>query len=116
MRTKDKTLLLVEDEILIAMQEQKDLEDFGYHVRSVYSGEEAVELFSGPEESDIDLILMDIDLGSGILGTEAASLILKKKEIPIVFLSSRIEPDIVEKTEKVSSYGYVVKNSGTTVL
>jgi len=116
MNPGDKTLLLVEDDILIAMQEQRDLEDFGYHVRSAYSGEEAVEIFSGPEEPEIDLILMDIDLGSGILGTEAASLILEKRDIPIVFLSSHIEPAIVEKTEQVSSYGYVVKNSGTTVL
>jgi PAS domain S-box-containing protein len=41
---------------------------------------------------------------------------LKNDDIPVVFLSSHIDPEIVDKTEKISSYGYVVKNSGLTVL
>ncbi len=59
---------------------------------------------------------MDIDLGRGIDGTIAAQLILKGRELPIVFLSSHTEPEIVKKTEKITSYGYVVKNSSNTVL
>lgn len=43
----------------------------------------AVDLVCHQKEH-IDLILMDIDLGSGIDGTEAARLILKNKEIPIL--------------------------------
>jgi PAS domain S-box-containing protein len=31
-------------------------------------------------------------------------------------LSSHTDPEIVEKTEKITSYGYVVKNTGNTVL
>jgi PAS domain S-box-containing protein len=48
--------------------------------------------------------------------TEAAAIILEQKEIPLVFLSSHTEPDVVEKTEGITSYGYIVKNSGVTVL
>ena len=59
---------------------------------------------------------MDIDLGKGIDGTQAAETIQKDFDIPIVFLSSHMEPEIVEKTEKITSYGYVVKNSSITVL
>lgn len=66
--------------------------------------------------SDIDLILMDIDLGRGMDGTETARKILGRHDIPIVFLSSHIEPEVVEKTETITSYGYVVKNSGSIVL
>ena len=49
-------------------------------------------------------------------GTQAAREILKEKDIPVVFLSSHTEPEIVEKTEKITSYGYVVKNTGIVVL
>jgi DNA-binding NarL/FixJ family response regulator len=49
-------------------------------------------------------------------GTEAAEKILSMCDIPILFLSSHTEPEIVEKTEGITSYGYVVKNSGDTVL
>jgi len=59
---------------------------------------------------------MDIDLGPGIDGTQAAERILEHKDIPVVFLSSHTEPEVVEKTEKITSYGYVVKNTGVTVL
>ncbi len=52
----------------------------------------------------------------GIDGTQAAEQILNKIDIPIVFLSSHTEKEIVEKTENITSYGYVVKNSGIIVL
>lgn len=109
-----KTILLVEDEILIALSEKRDLERYQYHVLFASSGEEAIEVFGSTHT--IDLVLMDIDLGSGIDGPETALRILKERDVPVVFLSSHMEPEIVEKTEKITSYGYVVKNSSITVL
>ena len=109
-----KRILLVEDEVILAMNEKMQLEKYGYSVRTVTTGEKAVEAVK--TSSDIDLILMDINLGTGIDGTQAAELILKDHNIPVVFLSSHTEPEVVEKTEKITSYGYVVKNSSITVL
>jgi PAS domain S-box-containing protein len=111
---KKKTILIVDDEVIIAMNEKMLLEKYGYDVILSSSGEDAIRTFE--DDDGIDLILMDIDLGKGINGPEAAVLILKIRDIPIVFLSSHTEPEIVEKTEKITSYGYVVKNSGITVL
>ncbi len=115
MRTEgQKSLLLVEDEAIIAMTEKAALEKYGYIVKTVTTGEKAVEAVK--TSTGIDLILMDINLGDGIDGTEAAELILEDHDIPIVFVSSHSEREIVEKTEKITSYGYVVKNSSITVL
>ena len=114
MTSQNKTILLVEDEALIAMMEMRMLEDHGYAVITAHSGEEAVDTVR--KTPGIDLILMDIDLGRGMDGTEAAEIILKEKDIPVVFLSSHTEREVVEKTEGITSYGYVVKNSGETVL
>jgi PAS domain S-box-containing protein len=111
---KQKTILLVEDEAIIAMAEKMTLEKFGYRVLAVHHGEDAVTAVA--KTPAIDLILMDIDLGKGMDGTEAAALILKERDLPVVFLSSHMEPEIVAKTEKITSYGYVVKNSSITVL
>ncbi len=108
------TVLLVEDEPVTAKAGKATLEKLGYKIIHAQSGEEAVELYNG--SGKIDLILMDIDLGDGIDGTDAAIAILRDNDIPIVFLSSHMENDIVEKTEKITSYGYVVKNSGTAIL
>ncbi len=111
---QSKTLLLVEDEALIAMAERMTLERFGYSVVVANSGEKAIEIVRSTRP--IDLILMDIDLGSGIDGTRAAEIILGERDVPLVFLSSHTERETVEKTEGITSYGYIVKNSGETVL
>jgi PAS domain S-box-containing protein len=109
-----KTILLVEDEALIAMNEAAILKKQGYGVITAYNAQKAIET---AREKAVDLILMDIDLGVGKMdGTEAAEIILKEKDIPVVFLSSHTEPEVVEKTEGITSYGYIVKNSGETVL
>jgi PAS domain S-box-containing protein len=109
-----QTILLVEDEALIAMAEKMMLERNGYLVVTASTGEKAIAAVE--ENRAISLVLMDIDLGPGIDGTEAAEKILAERQIPVVFLSSHTEPAIVEKTEGITSYGYIVKNSGDTVL
>ena len=110
----NRNVLLVEDEPLIAMVERAVLQTEGYLVRHVVSGEEAVALMREP--NDIDLVLMDIDLGARMSGTEAAQMIVDACEVPLVFLSAHTEPEVVQKTEGITSYGYIVKNSGNTVL
>ena len=112
--SEKKTILLVEDQAIIAMSEASMLKKNGYEVIISNTGEQAI--ITVEENPTINLILMDIDLGKGIDGTEAAQRILKFCEVPVVFLSNHTEKEIVEKTEKITSYGYVVKNSGETVL
>ena len=111
---RDRTILLVEDEPLVALDEKSTLERHGYRVVTSATGEHAVEL--AVRDPGIELVLMDINLGSGIDGTQAAQMILAARELPVVFLSSHTEPEIVERTEKITSYGYIVKNTGETVL
>jgi len=109
-----KTILLVENEVIIAMAEKTTLEKFGYAVIIAITGEEAIEIVE--KSPAIDLILMDIDLGSGMDGTEAAAIILQKRDLPVVFLSGHTEPEIIARTEKITAYGFLVKNSSETVL
>jgi DNA-binding response OmpR family regulator len=113
-RKSQRTILLVEDEALIAMDEADTLSRYGFRVVQAFSGSEAVEIAIATP--DIDLILMDIDLGDGMDGTQAAGLILGKRTVPVLFLSSHTEPEIVDRTDAITSFGYVVKNSGETVL
>jgi len=109
-----KAILLVEDEPLVAMVEKRTLEKSGYAVITAGTGEQALAILG--HSRDVDLVLMDIDLGDGIDGTEAAEQILLGRDLPVVFLSSHTEPEVVQKTEGITSYGYIVKNSGETVL
>ncbi|MBF0429935.1 MAG: PAS domain S-box protein [Fibrobacteria bacterium] len=112
--SENKIILLVEDEILIALEQKERLEECGYQVIVAGSGEEAITITE--ENQSLDLIIMDVDLGDGMDGTQASALILQKKELPIVFLSNHTDQETVEKTEKIASYGYVIKNTGFAVL
>ena len=88
-----ETILLAEDEATVAMYEARMLKKRGFEVILADSGEKAIaKVKSAPH---ISLILMDITFGSGIDGTEAARQILKEHDIPIVFLSSHADPEVV---------------------
>ncbi|MDP4193320.1 MAG: PAS domain S-box protein [Bacteroidota bacterium] len=110
-----KTVLLVENEAIIAFYERMWLIKQGFNVVHAASGKEAVHIVLN-NSSRIDIILMDIDLGNGIDGIEAARKILESHDVPIIFLSSHSEKDIIEKAEKVSPYGYVIKGSDNEIL
>ncbi len=109
-----RKILLVEDEAIIAMSTAKIIEKYGFVVVIAHTGEKAAEMVE--EEPDISLILMDIDLGRGIDGTEAAQRILEKHDLPIIFHTSHAEKEYVDRVKKITGYGYVLKNSGEFVL
>lgn len=113
-RQAHRSLLLVEDEALIALATRQTLEELGYRVEVAHRGEDAVQY--AVEDPGIELVLMDIDLGPGMDGTEAAQRILALRTLPIVFLSSHTERELVDRVRGITRYGYILKNSGTFVL
>lgn len=109
-----RRILLVEDETIVATSAKHTIEKHGFDVGVVHSGEEAIRCaLSHPT---YDLLLMDIDLGGGIDGTEAAQKILAEVKLPIVFLTSHTEKEYVDRVRGITSYGYVIKHSGEFVL
>jgi len=95
------------------MDEAQRLRGFGYQVDVVHRGEDAVERVA---DGGIDLILMDIDLGTGMDGRETAQAILRRRSLPIVFLTSHAEEEVVARVRSITRYGYVLKSSGDFVL
>jgi len=110
-----RRILLVEDNPLIALEEARTLQKHGFTVVTAFNAQEAIETVHS--DSEISLILMDIDLGVDSMdGTQAAEEILKQYDLPIVFLTSHAEKEYVDKVKQITSYGYVLKNSGEFVL
>lgn len=107
MNKETKTILLVEDQAIVALAESRMLNGLGYDVVIAGTGEKALALIRA--EEIVDLVLMDIDLGQGINGIETAGIILRDYKIPVVFLSSHEDPVIIQKAKEVSKYGYIVK-------
>lgn len=109
-----RTVLLVEDEPLIAMAEKSQLEKEGFHVAVVGTGEEAIEYVR--ENEDVELVLMDFDLGAGMNGVAAAEQIIRYRDVPVVFLSSRTEREIEHHAKRIAASGYVRKGAGFSEL
>lgn len=80
------SILIVEDEAIIAAEIQEQLRADGFQVNAVAkSGEEAVRLAT---EVLPDLVLMDICLQGAIDGLEAARRIRQSTGAPVVYLTS----------------------------
>lgn len=108
-------ILLVEDDRIIAATEVRLLKKLGYAVTLATSGREAVDLVKSGSEN-LDIILMDIDLGQGIDGTVTAGEIQAFCDIPVLFLSGISDPETIRRIDDVFSYGFVVKGSDITIL
>lgn len=112
--TPKATILLVEDEKVAALAESLALEQEGYAVLWASSGGQAVDLATTPPLPD--MVLMDMNLGGGLDGLDAAQAILRKRDLPVVFLSGHTDRETVERSRRITSYGYVVKGTGIAVL
>ena len=115
MKKTSITILLVEDEPIAAMAKQKALLKTGYNVIICSSGEKAIEKIN-ETGSNFDLILMDIELGSGLDGIASAELILKNNDIPVIFLTAHTGDEIIQRIEEITSYGYVPKSADISIL
>lgn len=102
-----KTLVVVDDEIIIATQLEEVLNEEGYEVLDITStGEEAVELAAALRP---DLMLMDIKMGGEMDGIEAAGIVQNELDIPVVFVSAYADEDIINRAKHLEPFGYVVK-------
>ncbi|MDD4126971.1 MAG: response regulator [Methanomicrobium sp.] len=105
---KDVKILVVEDDEILADLIQWRLKEIGYkNYLIAMTGEEGVEK---AEIYNPDLILMDITLPGEIDGIESVEKIrLKKPDIPVIYLSSHMEDDIIDRAIKTKPSGYIAK-------
>jgi two-component system, response regulator PdtaR len=107
MTCKKPSILIVEDEGLIALHLQELLQKAGYDVPDmVPSGEDAIECMRA---SIPDLILMDITLDGKLDGIETARHIRKSSDIPIIFLTAHSESKRLMEAEDLAPYGFLGK-------
>ncbi len=91
-----KTILLVEDKVLLLMMTTDLLIEYGYNVIPAKSGDEALALLE--EGVAFDLLLTDITMPGRVDGLELARFAQARQvDLPIVFMtghSSHLAPEI----------------------
>ena len=100
-------ILIVEDERLIAEDIKHTLVHFNYKVIGIISeGEDALKKL---EKLSPDLILMDIMLKGKLNGIEASTIINKKYDIPIIFVTAYADDKTIDQATSASPYGFILK-------
>ncbi len=101
------SILIVEDEPLIAEDIQGYLEESGFTVMGIaHNGNEALSLLDAQKP---DALLLDINLGSPPDGVELAEIIRERFEIPFVFLTSHADKGTLERAKQTFPAGYLLK-------
>ncbi|MCC6708641.1 MAG: response regulator [Gammaproteobacteria bacterium] len=100
-------ILVVEDQRAVAGALRMRLRGLGYDVVGIAKdGNEAIER---ARELRPDLILMDIRLGEGIDGIEAAHLIRTQYDIPVVYVSAYADRDLLDRARATQPAGFINK-------
>ncbi len=103
----DITIMLVEDEIIVAADVKNRLESMGYEVLGIFdTGEEAIQRAG---ELRPRLILMDIVLKGEMDGIDAAQKIRELYDIPIIYLTAYSDEKTLQRAKVTEPFGYVLK-------
>lgn len=103
----DTSIMLVEDEIIVAADVKNRLENMGYAVLGIFdTGEEAIQKAG---ELKPDLVLMDIVLKGEMDGIDAAQKIRELFDIPLIYLTAYSDEKTLERAKVTEPFGYVLK-------
>lgn len=101
------SILIVEDEAIVALELRLQLQDMGYTVTGVAaSGEEAIAAVA---KAVPQLILMDVRLQGKVDGIAAAEAIRQRHDVPLIFLTSHSDDATVQRAARTGAYGYLTK-------
>jgi DNA-binding LytR/AlgR family response regulator len=100
-------ILVVEDESIVAKDIQRTLEKLGYDVPATASS--AASAYEKLEELEPDLVFLDVKLKGEQDGVHIAEHIKDRYDIPVIFLTSFVDQDTIDRAKVTEPYGYLVK-------
>jgi len=101
------TILIVEDELLIAKNLTIKLKRLGYKVSEIVSS--GAEAIATVNLNKPDLILMDIAIKGDLDGIETMEKIQDIGDIPVIYLTAYADQKTMERAEKTGCCGYLLK-------
>lgn len=101
------SILIVEDEALIASYIREVLEESGFQIAGVASS--GIEALTLATETLPDLALVDIKLAGPMDGIEVVNEIRRRFNIPSIFLSGVADPAVMDRARKAHAVGFLEK-------
>ncbi|EMO83251.1 response regulator receiver domain protein [Leptospira santarosai str. AIM] len=92
-------ILVVEDEIIVAVNLGQKLKKLGYELVGITSsGEEAIQK---AEENHPDLVLMDINIEGNLDGIETAEVLRNRFHTPVIYLTAYADESTLDRATKI---------------
>ena len=101
------SIIIIEDEAIVAMDLESRLKKLGYTVAGIYGNSE--KALNYLEVHTPDLILCDINIGGDKDGIEVAMYVKQNKRVPLIFVTALSDRKTLEQARKALPYGYIVK-------
>jgi two-component system, sensor histidine kinase and response regulator len=100
-------ILIVEDERIVANDLRGRLDRIGYDVVAMAcTGAEAIAFAN---DLAPDIVLMDITLKGPMDGVEAAEVIGKSSDVPVVFMTAHSDDVTLQRAKLTGPFGYILK-------
>lgn len=103
----ETSILLVEDEGIVAQDLYETVTQLGYQVVGVAS--EGVQAVRMTAQLQPQLIIMDVGLRGEIDGIQAAQLIQERTHIPVIFLTGHRDVQTIERAVRTGPLAYLIK-------
>jgi len=101
------SILIVEDEGIVAMNLCAGLEHDGYNVVGIAdNAAEAVDLF---KENEVDIVLMDINIIGDKDGITTAAELMTIKQVPVIFLTAFTDAETVSRVKLLHPAAFLTK-------
>ncbi|MEE8320455.1 MAG: response regulator [Gammaproteobacteria bacterium] len=100
-------ILVVDDDQTTASVMCLYLENFGFGVIDIATtGDDAIEKAKSLKP---DLVLMDVRLGKGLDGIDAADVIISRMNIPVIYVTAYADDDTLDRAQITNHSGFINK-------
>jgi PAS domain S-box-containing protein len=101
------SVLIVEDERIVALDLKQVLAEMGYDAFAIASS--ADEALRHASARCPDVVLMDIRIKGACDGIETATLLHDRFDVPVVYLTAHADAATLDRAKRTEPYGYLMK-------
>lgn len=106
-KTRATSILIVEDESIVALDIKHHLKRFGYRVLGPAASADAALKIVDQEVPD--LVLMDIKIQGDMDGVETARIIRERYHRPVIMLTAYADEQTLNRAKLSGPFGYILK-------
>lgn len=108
--TDQQSILIVEDEQIVALDMRVRLERFGYRVLGSFPrAEEALSYLEEEGSPTPDCVLMDINLQGEMDGITAANIVRERFVLPVIIITAYADEETIQRAKASEPFAYIIK-------